>query len=155
MELRMYSSCPINCTEAVASLTYTRMLRCRWLAQLMYQHQYEQKETKPGRWKALQKSTGKSWAMQHTPLSADVLIKAFAASRSLTLKKQQYQRAVWFGDCCCPDKIRSLAFTFFSSQNQEIPPTLLFNRETKIHVHVPIFNASGVQPVLHSQLLSG
>jgi len=27
--------------------------------------------------------------MQYTPLSADMLIKALAASRSLTLKKQQ------------------------------------------------------------------
>lgn len=31
--------------------------------------------------------------MQHTLLSADVPIKALAASRSLTLKKQQQQHA--------------------------------------------------------------
>lgn len=59
-----------------------------------------------GRWKALQKSPGKSWAMQATPVSADMVIKAPAASRSLTLKKQQWECVRQFGNFHWQDKSR-------------------------------------------------
>lgn len=59
-----------------------------------------------GRWKALQKSPGKSWAMQATPVSADMVIKAPAASRFLTLKQQHWECARQFGNCHWSDKTK-------------------------------------------------
>lgn len=153
-----YLSGPINCQPALRRLPQVTkrfllwMLWLQGLAQLYVPTISLSKRRLrlrycSGRWKALQKSPGKSWAMKATPVSADMVIKAPAASRSLTLKKQQWECARQSGNFSLARQNQGelrLKVQPFLSTPGESPTSQFSNR---------ILHPLGIQPVLCSKVI--